>query len=110
MNMTTDVEVIDLVAEASALPPDHEKIIGAGLAGDLLLIRLEPGSYPVECHDGRTEIITALRGRFGIVATDGRSWRIEQGQCCRIPAGLEHHWAPDSEATVLVAFAAAARE
>ena len=99
-----DVEVTDLIAQATTLPPDHEQIIGADLIGDLLLIRLEPGSYPLECHDGRTEIITALRGRFGIVAADGRSWHITEGQCCRIPPGLEHHWAPDSDATVLVAF------
>lgn len=101
-----DIEVIDLIAEATTLPPDQEKIVGAGLAGDLLLIRLEPGTYPLECHEGRTEIITALRGRFGIIAGDGRSWQIAQGQCCRIPPGLHHHWAPDSDATVLVAFAA----
>jgi len=99
-----DIEVIDLITQATALPPDHERIIGPALTGDLLLIRLEPGDYPVECHDGRTEIITALRGRFGIVAADGRIWRVAQGQCCRIPPGLKHHWAPDSEATVLVAF------
>jgi len=100
----TDVDVMDLVGAATALPPDHEKIIGAGLTGDLLLIRLEPGTYPLECHEGRTEIITALRGHFGIVAADGRSWQITQGRCCRIPPGLQHHWAPDSDATVLVAF------
>ncbi|HWU00657.1 MAG TPA: cupin domain-containing protein [Terriglobales bacterium] len=100
-----DIEVIDLIAQATDLPPDNEKIIGPALTGDLLLIRLEPGTYPIECHEGRTEIITALRGHFGIVATDGRSWQIAQGQCCRIPPGLQHHWAPDSDATVLVAFA-----
>jgi quercetin dioxygenase-like cupin family protein len=101
-----DIEVIDLVAQATTLPPDNEKIIGPALTGDLLLIRLAPGSYPIEWHEGRTEIITALRGRFGIVAEDGSSWYITPGQCCRIPPGLTHHWAPDSDATVLVAFAA----
>ena len=102
-----DIEVIDLVGASAKLPPDQEQVIGPALTGDLLLIRLEPGSYPVECHAGRTEIITALRGRFGIVTEDGRAWQIAQGQCCRIPPGLTHRWAPDSDATVLVAFAGA---
>ena len=101
------IEVIDLQREAAALPPDQEKIIGASLTGDLLLIRLEPGDYPIECHAGRTEVITALRGRFGIATEDGGLWSIAEGQCCRIPPGLRHRWAPDSEATVLVAFIAA---
>ena len=102
-----ELEILDLVDRAKALPPDSEEIVGAGLTDDLLLIRLEPGDYPVECHDDRIEITTALRGTFGILAEDGQSWSIHQGQCCRIPSGLKHRWAPTSDATVLVAFVAA---
>lgn len=101
------IEVIDLVKEATALPPDQEQVIGPALTGDLLLIRLAPGDYPIECHEGRTEIITALRGRFGIATEDGGLWSVGQGQCCRIPPGLRHRWAPDSDATVLAAFISA---
>lgn len=100
-----DIDVIDLIERAKALPPDHEHLLGGALTGDLLLIRLEPGSYPVEWHDGRVEIITALRGRFALLTEDGHSWPVTQGQCCRVPPGLKHRWAPDSDAMVLVAFA-----
>ena len=100
------IEIVDLVKEAQALPPDSEKTVGENLLGDLLLIRLEPGDYPTECHEGRTEIITALRGQFAILTEDGRQWPVSQGQCCRIPPGLRHRWAPNSDATVVVAFAA----
>jgi quercetin dioxygenase-like cupin family protein len=100
-----DIEIVDLVAGATALPPDQEQIVGETLTGDLLLIRLEPGDYPPECHDGRIEIITALSGQFGIATEDGRLFPVRQGQCCRIPPGLRHRWAADSAATVLVAFA-----
>ncbi|HVJ41188.1 MAG TPA: cupin domain-containing protein [Dongiaceae bacterium] len=104
MDKLMEIEVIDLIGRAGALPPDREEVAGAGLVGDLLLIRLEPGDYPIECHDGRIEIITALRGNFGIATEDGRLWSIGQGQCCRIPPGLRHCWTTDSDATVLVAF------
>jgi mannose-6-phosphate isomerase-like protein (cupin superfamily) len=103
-----DIEIVDLVARATALPPDQEKVVGAALTGDLLLIRLEAGDYPLECHDDRIEIITALSGQFSITTEDGRSFPVRQGQCCRIPPGLRHRWAADSVATVLVAFAAQA--
>lgn len=99
-----DIEVIDLVEGAKSLPPDQERAIGKVLIGDLLLIRLEPGDYPIERHDGRIEIITTLRGQFSIVTENGRQWPVMQGQCCRIPPGLPHRWASTSNATVLVAF------
>jgi mannose-6-phosphate isomerase-like protein (cupin superfamily) len=101
-----DIEILDLVDHAKKLPPDQEDCVGEALAGDLLLIRLEPGDYPIECHPDRTEIITALCGQFGILTEDGRRWTASQGQCCRIPPGLRHRWAPESDATVLVVFAA----
>jgi quercetin dioxygenase-like cupin family protein len=101
-----DIEILDLVDRAKALPPDHEDCVGGALSGDLLLIRLEPGAYPVESHPDRVEIITALCGQFGILTEDGRRWSVSQGQCCRIPSGLRHRWAPESDATVLVVFAA----
>lgn len=107
MRTGMDVEVVDLVERAGTLPPDREEVAGAALIGDLLLIRLEPGDYPIECHDGRIEIITALRGRFGIATEDGRLWSIGQGQCCRIRPGLRHRWSTDSDATVLVLFSKA---
>jgi mannose-6-phosphate isomerase-like protein (cupin superfamily) len=103
-----DIEIVDLIDRATALPPDQEQIVGETLTGDLLLIRLEPGDYPLECHDGRIEIITALCGQFSIATEDGRSFPVRQGQCCRIPPGLRHRWAANSEATVLVAFVAPA--
>ena len=101
-----DIEVIDLIGRARTLPPDHEHVLAGALTGDLLLIRLEPGNYPVEWHDDRVEIITALQGQFTLLTEDGRAWPVIQGQCARVPPGLKHRWAPDSDATVLVAFCA----
>jgi mannose-6-phosphate isomerase-like protein (cupin superfamily) len=101
------IEIVDLVDQASTLPPDHERVVGATLTGDLLLIRLEPGSYPIECHDGRIEIIIALSGHFTIETEDGAQFSVRQGQCCRIPPGLRHRWAATSDATVLAAFVTA---
>jgi quercetin dioxygenase-like cupin family protein len=99
------IEILDLIEHGKALPPDQEQVVGATLTGDLLLIRLAPGDYPIECHDGRIEIITALRGQFALLTEEGRSWSVIQGQCCRVPSGLGHRWAPDSDATVMVVFA-----
>lgn len=98
------IEVLDLIDLAKAAPVDTDQPITADLKGDVLIIRLEAGrDYPSETHDDATETITALSGRFAILA-EGRSYAVRQGQCCRIPPGLAHRWAPDSEAVVLVHF------
>lgn len=39
--------MVDPVGHAGALPPDGEAVAGAGLVGDLLMIPLEPGDYPI---------------------------------------------------------------
>ena len=98
------IEVLDLISLAQATPVDTDRPISEDLIGAMLLIRLAPGGgYPVETHAHATETITALSGRFAILAGD-KSYSVSQGQCCRIPPGLEHRWAPDSEAVVLVHF------
>ncbi|HYE01534.1 MAG TPA: cupin domain-containing protein [Alphaproteobacteria bacterium] len=100
------IEVLDLAALGQGLPVDTDHAITAKAAGPVLIIRLAPGEYPTESHKGRIETITALTGRFSIEAAGGR-WDVAQGQCCRIPPGLEHRWGADSEAVVLVHFAEA---
>ena len=100
----SDIEVLDLVALGQSVPPDTDRPITTDIKGDVLVIRLEPGrTYPPEKHDHATETITALRGRFTIEA-GGKSHAVAQGQCCRIPPGLEHRWASESDAVVLVHF------
>lgn len=100
------VEILDLVDLAKAMPVDTDRAITTDLVGDVLIIRLEAGrDYPIEVHHHATETITSLSGRFAIFA-EGKSYSVSQGQCCRIPPGLEHRWASDSEAVVLVHFGA----
>jgi len=106
----TAVEVLDLVALGRSLPVDTDHPISADLKGEVLLIRLEPGrAYPTEVHHHATETILALSGRF-VIQADGRSYAVSQGQCCRIPPGLEHRWGPDSDAVVQVHFGTPCRD
>lgn len=101
------IEILDLIDLAKALPADTDRAITTNLEGDAVIIRLEAGlDYPMEVHDHATETITALSGCFAILA-DGRSHAVRQGQCCRIPPGLAHRWAAESEAVVLVHFGTA---
>lgn len=98
------VEVLDLLALADTLPADTDRAVTANLKGEALIIRLEAGrEYPLEVHGHATETIVALSGRFVILA-GGQAFGVRQGQCCRIPPGLEHRWASESEAVVLVHF------
>lgn len=101
------IEVLDLVELAQSVPVDTDHPITSNPVGEVLIIRLGPGyDYPEEVHAGATETITALSGRFAIIA-DGKSYPVHQGQCCRIPPGLHHRWAAESEAIVLVHFGTA---
>lgn len=98
------VEVLDLVALGRSLPVDTDHPISTDLKGEVLLIRLEAGrAYPTEVHHHATETIVALAGRF-VIQAGGRSYAVSEGQCCRIPPGLEHRWGPDSDAVVRVHF------
>lgn len=98
------VEVLDLIALGRTLPVDTDHPLTKALAGEVLLIRLEPGrAYPTEVHHHATETIVALSGSFVIEAA-GQSYAIGQGRCCRIPPGLEHRWGTQSEAVVQVHF------
>jgi mannose-6-phosphate isomerase-like protein (cupin superfamily) len=110
------IEVLDLVALAQGVPVDTDRPITADPMGDVLIIRLSPQSefpghdfpgrdYPDEVHGHATETITALAGQFAIIA-GGKSYAVRQGQCCRIPPGLHHRWATQSDAVVLVHFGA----
>lgn len=107
------IEVLDLVELAQGVPIDTDHPITTDLVGDVLIIRLAASpdnprpDYPEEVHAGATETITALSGRFAILA-EGKTYPVRQGQCCRIPPGLHHRWAPESDAVVLVHFGAAA--
>jgi len=104
------IEVIDLVALGRSLPVDTDHPISADLKGAVLVIRLEPGrAYPTEVHEHATETILALAGRF-VIEAGGQPYAVSQGQCCRIPPGLEHRWGPDSDAVVKVHFGTPCRE
>jgi len=106
----TKVEVLDLVTVGRSLPADTDHAITGNLKGKVLLIRLEPGrAYPTEIHQHATETILALSGRF-VIEADGHSYAVSQGQCCRIPPGLEHRWGSDSDAVVQVHFGTPCRD
>ena len=101
------IEILDLIHLGQELPVDTDRAITTDLKGEVLIIRLAAGrDYPVESHAHATETITALSGHFAILAA-GKTYPVRQGQCCRIPPGLEHRWAPESEAVVLVHFGTA---
>lgn len=92
----------DLVELGRSLPVDTDHSLDTISNGQLLLINLQPQSYPSEVHSG-PETIIALSGAF-TVETASESVRVRQGERIVIPPNIEHRFAATSDAVILVLF------
>jgi quercetin dioxygenase-like cupin family protein len=79
---------------------DRDELIAKTNEGALLLIHVPPGNYAYESHR-MPEFIVCIDGELVMQSKAGNSTTARVGQMIEVPPGLEHRFAPTSNAVIL---------